>query len=49
LEDISGGSAVISGTPSATGSYPVTITATFGKGKTKQLVSQAFTLTVVSS
>jgi len=49
LEDISGGSAVISGTPNASGSYPVTITATFGKGKAKEVVSQTFILTVVPS
>jgi predicted lipoprotein with Yx(FWY)xxD motif len=46
------GTAVISGTPtstkhkSAAGTYPVSITATFGKGKTKQVVEQSFTLTV---
>ncbi len=42
----------LAGTPistthrSGTGTYPVTFTATFGKGKTKQVVVQAFTLTV---
>ena len=46
------GSATISGTANpknnkTVGTYHVTITATFGKGKTKQLVSQAFTLHVV--
>ncbi len=46
------GAAVISGTPtstkhrSAAGTYHLTITATFGKGKTKQVVMQSFTLTV---
>ncbi len=46
------GTAIISGTPvstkhrSAVGSYHVTITATFGRGKAKQVVPQAFTLTV---
>jgi hypothetical protein len=46
------GSASLSGTPtspkkkSAVGTYHLTITATFGKGKTKQVVTQAFTLTV---
>ena len=46
------GTALISGTPtstnhrSAAGIYHLTITATFGKGKTKQLVVQNFTLTV---
>ena len=46
------GSATITGTPNpkknkTLGTYHVTITATFGKGKTKELVSQAFTLRVV--
>jgi predicted lipoprotein with Yx(FWY)xxD motif len=46
------GTAAISGTPtstkhkSAVGTYHLTITAIFGKGKTKQLVTQSFTLTV---
>jgi predicted lipoprotein with Yx(FWY)xxD motif len=46
------GTAMISGTPtstkhkSATGTYHLTITATFGTGKTKQLATQSFTLTV---
>jgi hypothetical protein len=46
------GTATLSGTPtstkhkSAVGTYQLTITATFGKGKTKQVVTQAFTLTV---
>jgi predicted lipoprotein with Yx(FWY)xxD motif len=46
------GTAIISGTPtstqhrSAAGTYHLTITATFGKGKTKQVVMQGFTLTV---
>jgi hypothetical protein len=41
----------LAGTPtstkhkSAAGTYPVTFTATFGKGKTKVVVTQAFTLT----
>jgi hypothetical protein len=48
LADISGGEATISGTPQTSGSYPITITAIFGKGKAKQVVTQAFTLTVVS-
>jgi len=30
------------------GDLPLTITATFGSGKTKDVVTQAFTLTVVS-
>jgi hypothetical protein len=48
------GSATLSGTPtstkhkSAVGTYRLTLTATFGKGKTKVVVTQAFTLTVVS-
>jgi putative Ig domain-containing protein len=46
------GTPTISGTPtstkhkSAVGTYPLTITATFGKGKSKVVVTQAFTLTV---
>ncbi len=46
------GMALISGTPtstkhrSAAGTYHLTITATFGKGSTKQVVMQSFTLTV---
>ena len=45
-------SAIISGTPtstkhkSAAGIYHLTITATFGRGKVKQVVTQSFTLTV---
>jgi hypothetical protein len=44
----------LAGTPtstkhkSAAGTYHVTFTATFGKGKTKVVVTQAFTLTVVA-
>jgi len=46
------GSATITGTPDAknnksVGVYHITITATFGKGKTKQVVTQAFALQVV--
>jgi hypothetical protein len=46
------GSATLSGTPTSTkhksaiGIYPLTLTATFGKGKAKVIVTQAFTLTV---
>ena len=46
------GSATLSGTPtstkhkSAVGTYHLTFTATYGKGKTKKVVTQAFTLTV---
>jgi len=46
------GTATIAGTPTgtkskpATGTYYLTITATFGTGKTKQVVVQSFTLTV---
>ena len=46
------GTATISGTPrstkhkSAVGTYSLTITATFGKGKNKDMVTQSFTLTV---
>jgi hypothetical protein len=48
------GAASLSGAPtstkhkSAVGTYHLTFTATFGKGKTKDVVKQAFTLTVVS-
>ena len=43
---------VLEGTPtstkhkSAVGTYPITFTGTFGKGKSKVIVTQAFTLTV---
>jgi len=40
------GTATISGTPTKTGTYHFTLKATFGKGKTKHVVPQAFTLTV---
>ncbi len=43
------GTATISGTPNphkALGTHVVTIVATYGKGKTKQVVTQTFTLTV---
>ena len=40
------GTATISGKATKAGTYHVTIKATFGKGKTKDLVTQAFTLTV---
>lgn len=40
------GTATISGTPTKTGTYNFTIKATFGTGKTKAVVTQAFTLTV---
>jgi hypothetical protein len=46
------GTATLSGIPTATkhkspvGTFHLTITATFGKGKTKQVVTQAFTLQV---
>jgi len=44
------GSAGITGTPSIkkVGTYDLTFTATFGKGKTKHVVMQAFTLTVTA-
>jgi hypothetical protein len=48
------GTATLSGIPistkhkSAVGSYPLTFTAKFGRGKTKQTVTQRFTLTVVA-
>jgi hypothetical protein len=46
------GTAVLSGTPTSTrakpaaGTYPLTVRATFGAGRTKQVVTQAFTLVV---
>jgi virginiamycin B lyase len=41
------GSAILSGTPrSSAGTYELTIIATFGKGKFKQVVSQPFSLTI---
>ena len=46
------GTATLSGIPTATkhkspvGTYHLTVTATFGKGKTKQVVTEAFTLQV---
>ena len=48
------GTATLAGTPTSTkkkpavGTYHLTITAVFGTGKTKQVVTQAFTLTVAS-
>jgi hypothetical protein len=36
------------GTTKKTGTFPITITATFGKGKTKHVATQSFTLTVTS-
>ena len=40
------GTAVISGVPTKAGGYRLTIIATFGKAKTKTIVTQAFTLTI---
>jgi hypothetical protein len=40
------GTATISGKPTKTGTYQLTLAATFGSGKTKDVVTQAFTLTV---
>ncbi|HEY7947026.1 MAG TPA: G1 family glutamic endopeptidase, partial [Acidimicrobiales bacterium] len=40
------GTATISGTPTKAGTSHISIKATFGKGKTKTVVTQAFTLTV---
>ena len=42
-----GGSASISGVPTRRGIYHVKFTATFGIGRTKHVVAQAFTLNVV--
>jgi len=36
----------MTGRPEKAGTYPITIKATFGKGKTKDVVTQSFTLTV---
>ena len=48
FHDNNNGTATISGTPAAKspGTYRLTVKATFGKGKTKHVVNQAFTLTV---
>lgn len=52
FQDRHNGSAVLTGTPkstrhrSAVGRYPLTITATFGKGKAKVVMTQALTLTI---
>jgi hypothetical protein len=52
VADQHNGTAVLSGTPTATkhkpaaGTYPLTIRATFGAGKAKQVVTQALTLVV---
>ncbi|HEY7948168.1 MAG TPA: choice-of-anchor Q domain-containing protein, partial [Acidimicrobiales bacterium] len=40
------GTALISGSPTKAGTYPFTIEADFGKGKSGHVVTQAFTLTV---
>jgi len=41
-----GGQGTIVGTPTKSGVYHFTITATFGKGTTKSVVTQSFILTV---
>ena len=46
LVDNGNGTATLSGTPTRAGTYHLTIKASFGKGKTKKVVSQTFTLTV---
>jgi predicted outer membrane repeat protein len=48
LTDNGNGTADISGTPSKPGTFHFTIKAVFGVGKTRQIESQAFTLTVKS-
>ncbi len=40
------GTATISGTPAKPGAFPVVLTSTYGKGGTKSVVTQAFTVTV---
>lgn len=42
------GTATISGTPKKTGTFSVTLYATFGTGKSKHVATQAFTLVVAS-
>ena len=42
------GTAILSGTPSAQGTYSLKIKATYGKGKTKQVLTQTYTLFVFS-
>jgi hypothetical protein len=44
--DNSNGTVILSGAPKKAGTYPMTIEARFGKGKSKKDVTQAFTLTV---
>jgi hypothetical protein len=46
--DNGNGTAEISGTPSRPGTFHFTVKAVFGVGKTRQIVSQVFTLTVKS-
>jgi hypothetical protein len=46
--DNGNGTAVISGTPVRSGVFRVTIKATFGKGRARHVVRQAFTLTVAA-
>jgi sugar lactone lactonase YvrE len=46
LTNNSNGTATMSGTPTKAGTYHFTIEATFGTGKTKKIVTQAFALTV---
>jgi hypothetical protein len=51
LRNLGNGTATISGTPNlrdAAGAYPLSITATFGKGKKATVVSQAFSLTLTA-
>ena len=47
LADNGDGTATIAGTPTRSGVYHLTLRATFGKGKPNQIVTQAFTLTVL--
>jgi hypothetical protein len=44
--DNGNGSATIAGVPAKTGLYHLDVTARFGKGRAKNIVTQAFSLTV---
>jgi hypothetical protein len=46
FKDNRNGTATMSGSPETSGVYQMTIRASFGKGKTGHVVTQAFTLTV---
>jgi hypothetical protein len=51
LRNQGNGTATISGTPNkrdVAGTYPLSITATFGKGRKATVISQAFSLTLTA-